>query len=164
MARLHLWVVPDRRAHRARAGTRGGIRPGAALRDSVFWLLSTPFVLEAAAAAGVMIILVSYLRAEGHAPQTAATLPILIGGLAVPIRLGLGRLARHWGMTLDSAGGFAVQALGAAVLWWAAGSVSLASTSLGGGHFLVVATVISLVSAVILLRVRAAPVPTRKQT
>jgi predicted MFS family arabinose efflux permease len=132
---LHLWVVPGHRVHRARAASRPGVPVAAALRETGFWLLSTAFVLEAAAGAGVMIILVSYLRQAGHPATTAATLPLLIGVLAVPIRLLLGLLARRWGMTLVSAAGFVVQAAGAALLWRLPASLGWAALGIAGFGF-----------------------------
>jgi hypothetical protein len=91
-ARVRLHPSP-RRLVLALALALPGVAIGAALRSGVFWLLATSFVLEAAAQAGVTMILVSYLREAGHPPRVAATLPLLIGVLAVPIRLTLGRPA-----------------------------------------------------------------------
>ena len=132
---LHRWVVPDHGAHRARAESRSGVSVTAALKDAVFWFLSTSFVLESAASAGVMIILVAYLRDAGHSAQTAATLPLLIGVLSVPIRLALGWFARRWGMALVSAAGFGIQAVGATLLWWLAGSVGWAAAGVAAFGF-----------------------------
>jgi predicted MFS family arabinose efflux permease len=120
----HLAAIPDRRTHRARAGTRHGRGLPDVLRERGFWLLGTAFVLQSAAVAMVGVLLVSFLRHAGHTATAAATLAGLLGVLSVTGRLATTALARRYGMATITAAVFAVQALGAAALPHLAGSLA----------------------------------------
>ncbi len=133
----HLWVVPDRRTHVVQIQRRTGARMGAALRDPRFWMLTGSFVAEAVANAAVGIQLVLYLREQGHSAQYAATIPMLTGLLSIPIRLCLGSFLRRFGAVNVTAAAFAVQGLGAVLLWSHGASawlVALAITAHGFGN------------------------------
>jgi len=120
----HLWALPARRTHHAGARRRTGMPVRQALRDSRFWLLTTAFVAHAAAVSAVGVLLVAFLRHAGHPTTAAATISGLLGVLSVTGRLATTGLARRYGITAVSAVVFAVQAAGAAVLPFVAGSLA----------------------------------------
>jgi predicted MFS family arabinose efflux permease len=131
----HLWVVPNAATHRARVTRTLGRSIGDALRDRHFWLLSAAFVIEAGAGSAVTVQLVSFLRHEGHSAEVSATVPMLIGVLSVPIRLYLGTAGRRFGMVAVTAAAFAIQALGAGVLWFTARSIVWTAVSIAAFGF-----------------------------
>ncbi|WP_432840162.1 MFS transporter [Dactylosporangium sp. CA-092794] len=128
----HLWAVPGRRAHVAAAHGHAGPPPGEALRDARFWLLAAAFVAQGAATSAVGVLLVAYLRHAGQPATTAATLSGLLGILSVTGRVATAGAARRHGMTAVTAVVFAIQALGAALLPFAAGSVGWAALCVTG--------------------------------
>jgi MFS family permease len=83
----------------AEMGAACGVPLGAALRDAVFWWLSTAFFLGQLATAAIAVHLVPYLIDSGYNPEFAALTTGLIGVMALPGRLiftPLGdRLPRH---------------------------------------------------------------------
>ncbi|HLS79365.1 MAG TPA: MFS transporter [Nocardia sp.] len=120
---LHLWAVPDRAAHLGRATAAGGEPVGSALRSPRFWLLVVAFVAQSGATAAFMLMMVAYFRDVGHAPTTAAAMPIAVGVLQVVSRMALAPLARRFGMTRVTAFSFAVQGLGLIAMPLAGASV-----------------------------------------
>jgi MFS family permease len=131
----HLWVVPDRRTHLARARRRTGLPVGAALGDVGFWLIALAFVLEAAAGSAISVQLVAYLEENGHSAQTAATLPMIIGLLSIPIRLVMRPLIRRFGLAGVTGAAFVVQAAGATTLYLVARSLPIVCAAIAASGF-----------------------------
>ncbi len=133
---VHAWLVPGRKVHVGLAGTREGVPPGKALRDPRFWLLGVAFVVQSGAVSAVMVQLVPYLRDSGIPPRAAAAIPLVIGVATLGVRLGLTSLSRRFGMISVTACAFLLQAVGAGLLPFVAGSArpaALAVAAFGVG-------------------------------
>lgn len=120
---MHLWAVPDRATHLRRVTQRSGEPVGSALRSTRFWLLVTAFVAQSGATAAFLLMMVTYFRDIGHAPTTAAAMPIAVGVLQIVSRMALAPLARRFGMTQVTTASFALQGLGLVAMPLAGASV-----------------------------------------
>jgi len=123
----HLWAVPRRRTHHARADRESSSTARDAFRDSTFWLLGAAFVAQGAATSAVGVLLIAFLRDAGQPAVVAATLAGLLGVLSVTGRLATTGLARRFGMPSVTATVFGVQAVGAFALSRVGGSVGWAA-------------------------------------
>jgi MFS family permease len=89
---------------------------GQAMRDSVFWLVTSAFFSSALCTGAVFVYLVPYLTQRGYPPQVAATFVGLIGLMALPGRLLLTPLGDRISRALTTAAIFVAQALACALL------------------------------------------------
>jgi MFS family permease len=112
----HLFTLPGRGDHHTARAEHTGAGVREALRDKRFWLVAVAFVAQAAAVSAVGVLLVAYLQTAGHTAVFAATVSGLLGVLSVTGRLVSTGLARRYGMAAVTAGVFAIQAAGAALL------------------------------------------------
>ncbi|WP_083884017.1 MFS transporter [Nocardia higoensis] len=129
---LHLWAVPDRATHLGRVAQGSGEPVGSALRSARFWLLVIAFVAQSGATAAFLLMMVSYFRDVGHAPTTAAAMPIAVGVLQIVSRMALAPLARRFGMTQVTTVSFALQGLGLVAMPLAGASVPLTLLCVAG--------------------------------
>ncbi|MGW6195578.1 MFS transporter [Kribbella sp. NPDC055110] len=134
----HLWGVPARATHRLSLQSRAGTQTGRAVRSIRFWLLALAFVGQSAAVSAFLLQVVAYLRDIGHSPETASTMPTVVGILMIVSRLAVTRLSRRYGMTRLTALSFAIQGIGLLLMPLAGASLpliilSVAAVGLGQG-------------------------------
>ncbi|WP_433305047.1 MFS transporter [Actinoplanes sp. CA-030573] len=125
-APLHAAAVrrpPPRSAATARAEPeQRRVLVRAATHDSRFWWLAVAFVAHAAAMSTMTVHLVGFLTGHGHPATFAATVAGLLGVLSVTGRLVLTVAGRHLRLSTVVAVVFAIQAVAALCLPWAAGT------------------------------------------
>jgi predicted MFS family arabinose efflux permease len=112
----HLWVIPSRRAHRARVQKHTGAPLGETLRQSRFWLLLVAFVAQAGSVSAFLLLMVAYLLDVGYSPAVATAMPVAVGVLQILSRLVLTAFGPRLRMTAVTAGAFAIQGAGLLLL------------------------------------------------